>query len=453
MQFFAWRWLLLGGLASGLALAAGCSSGDDDAAGSGNTSGTGASGGTTGGTGAAGQGGTSATGGSGGGTGGSSATGGKGGGGGSSGAGTGGASGAATGGSAGAASGGAPAGGLGGAAGSAAGSNAAGGAPAGGMAGSLGSGGAAAGNGGGGMPATLVTPINRSTTSYVLEFGDTYFEVNPTVGGRVTNVHLKGGSNLLATSMSADNMGSTFWPSPQANWTWPPTDSSSITNINDKPYTATTDATSMTLVGMAASVVGLSVTKNFAADLANEAVVAKYTMIGAAAGKSAAPWEITRFAQSGVTFFPSGGTVTTAKNMANMMDQPPTTMGADCQWVASPGVFASASAKDQLLIVNGTGNWLAHADSDWVVVKKFTHTPANMIATGEGEIDIYMNNPGNSGNAIPYMEVEEQGPYASVGQSMMVDWTVTWFVRKLPSGVTATPGNQALVDFVKSLVQ
>lgn len=452
MRATAWRWLLVGGLVGGSVFAAvGCSSGDDDSSGGGNTSGSGASGGTTAGTGAAGKGGTGASGGTGGttgGSGGSSAAGGTGGTTGGTGGTTGGSSGAATGG-AGASSGGAPSGGAG--AGATAGSTSSGGAPAGGMAGSLSSGGAA-GNGGGGMPATLVTPIMRSGTSYVLEFGDTYFEVNPMLGARVTNVHVKGGDNVLGAGMG-DNSGSTFWPSPQANWTWPPTDSASITNINDKAYTASNDDTSMTFVGMAATDVGLSVTKKFAADLANEAILATYTLVGTASGKSAAPWEITRFAQSGVTFFKSGGTVATAKPTAQNMDQPPTTDAAGCTWLKSPGVFASVSAKDQLLTVNGAGGWLAHADGDWVVVKKFTPTPANMIATGEGEIDIYMNNPGNTGNPIPYMEVEEQGPYGTVGQGMMVNWNVTWFIRKLPSGATATPGDQTLADFVQSLVQ
>lgn len=303
------------------------------------------------------------------------------------------------------------------------------------------------------MPATLVTPIMRSATSYVLEFGDTYFEVNPNTGARVVDVHLKGGTNLLGAGKDADNMGSTFWPSPQSAWTWPPTGSTSIANINSQPYTASADAMSMTFVGMPASVVGISVTKKFAADLTNEAVVATYTMIASASGKSAAPWEITRFPQSGVTFFPSGGTVSMTKDTAQNMDSPMTTTAADCMWLASPGTFASASSKDQLLTVNGNGTWLAHADNDWVVVKKFTHTPAAMIATGEAEIDIYMNNPGNSGNPTPYMEVEEQGPYGTVPTGTGVDWTVTWYVRKLPSGAMAAAGNQALVDFVKSLVQ
>jgi hypothetical protein len=345
---------------------------------------------------------------------------------------------------AGSAAGGAPP--LGGAGGQGAAGAAAGGAPpAGGMAGSLGSGGAAAGNGGGGMPATLVTPINRSATSYVLEFGDTYFEVNPMLGGRVIDVHLKGGQSLLGAGKDADNMGATFWPSPQSAWTWPPTDTAtSIGNINNAPYTPTNDDTSMTLVGMAASSIGISVTKKFAADLAKEAIVATYTLMGS--GKMAAPWEITRFKQAGVTFYPTGSD--TPRGNADM-DPPVVTTGAGCTWVTAPGTFASASAKDQKLFADGADGWLAHAENDWVIVKKFTDIPANMAATGESEIQVYMNNPGNTGNPTPYMEVEQQGAYGAVGTA----WTVTWFVRKLPSGVMATAGNQALVDFVKTLVQ
>jgi hypothetical protein len=237
-------------------------------------------------------------------------------------------------------------------------------------------------------------------------------------------------------------MGSTFWPSPQSAFTWPPTASTSIGAINSDPYMPSADATSMTLVGMAASSLGISVTKKFEADLAKEAIVATYTMIGS--GKMAAPWEITRFKQAGVTFYPTGG----APAGGNGMDLPATTTGAGCTWVTAPGTFASASAPDQKLFADGMDGWLAHAEDDWVIVKKFTDIPSSMAATGEAEIEMYMNNPGNTGNPTPYMEVEQQGAYGPVGT-----WTVTWFVRKLPSGVTATAGNQMLVDFVKSLVQ
>jgi hypothetical protein len=278
----------------------------------------------------------------------------------------------------------------------------------------------------------------RSATSYVLEFGNTYFEVNPSMGARVVNVHLKGGTSLLGGT--GDNSGSTFWPSPQAAWTWPPTATASITNINDQPYTPSSDATSMTFVGMASSLVGLSVTKKFTADLAREAVVADYTLIGTAAGKSAAPWEITRFPQAGVTFFPTGSTPVAG----NSMLLPPTTTGAGCTWLTAP---AALPAADEKMNADGTGGWLAHAVDGWVIVKKFADTQASMAATGEAEIEIYLSSAAN------YMEIEDQGAYGAVAQGAMVTRTVTWFVRQLPTAVTATAGNQQLVDFVNTLVK
>jgi hypothetical protein len=99
------------------------------------------------------------------------------------------------------------------------------------------------------------------------------------------------------------------------------------------------------------------------------------------------------------------------------------------------------------MLADGTGGWLAHAENDWVIVKKFDDTQASMAAPNEAEIEIYLSSEAN------YMEVEQQGAYGPVGTSTPVDWTVTWYVRKLPSGVTATAGNQALVDFVNGLVQ
>jgi hypothetical protein len=426
MHSHASSWLVVGALAVGLVAAASCSPGNDDAdqgtgasggsgGATGGMSGTGTGGGTTGGTGGA----TGGAGGAGGATGGAGAA--SGGAGGAV-AGAGGAAGTvASGGSAGSA--GAATGGVSGSAGAAA-----GGAGSGGDAGSGGSGGAA----------TLAMPIMKSATSYVLEFGDLFFEANPMMGGRVVSVKLGGaaGANLLGGM--GDNVGSIFWPAPQT-WPWPPTDAGSITNINDKPYTPSTDATSMTLVGMNAAAVNLAVTKKYAADLAKQAVVVTYTM-NASAAVMTAPWEITRFAQKGVTFYPTGSTPIAGGTMG----LPPTTTGAGATWLTAP---ATRPAMDQKMLADGTGGWLAHAENDWVVVKKFTDTPANMAAPNEAEIEIYLS------AAADYMEVEQQGAYGAIPNGGMVSWTVTWFVRRLPQGVTATAGNQQLFDFVAGLVQ
>jgi hypothetical protein len=295
--------------------------------------------------------------------------------------------------------------------------------------------GASGGAAGGG--ATLVEPVLRGT-NYVLEFGDVYFEVNP-AGARVIDVHVRGGMNLL-TPQSVDpnglNYGSTFWPSPQS-WAWPPT--SSIPQINDQPYTATVEGNSVLFVGQNAATVGASVMKRFTAELSRSVVGADYALIATAAGKSFAPWEITRVYKRGITFWPTG----TAPRAGTQFPIAPTMDAAGCTWHQAP----TAAGTDQKLFANGTGGWLAHVDGNVVIVKKFPDIMASQAAPNEDEIEIYVNGAAN------YIEVEQQGAYQAVAMGNMLTWRVEWFVRQLPTGVTATVGNQQLVTFVQSLVQ
>lgn len=423
----AWHWLLVGGLGVGVAAATGCSS--DPPADDNGTSGTGGSlpSGGKGGTGAAGS---SGAGGSTGGsttagTGGTPATGGA--------AGTAGS--ATSGGTAGGGAGGTPTtGGTAGAAGGGAGGTS-------GSGGDTGGAGATAGNGGGGTSAMLIEPIQRNG-NYVLEFGDLYFEVNAAVGARVIDFHLKGATNstnlLTGASINAINYGSTFWPSPQT-WMWPPTDS--IAEINDGEYTATVVSPSVTMVGSTNANTGLSITKKFTADLAKSAVVIDYTMTVNAAGKSYAPWEITRVFKRGITFYPTG---TQPGVPGGSFPIIPTTTGAGCTWFDA----ADATSADQKIHADGgPGGWLAHVDGDVLLVKKFGDIPVSQQAPDEGEIEIYVSGTQN------YIEIEQQGPYGPIAMGESKTWTVTWYARKLPPGLTATVGNQMLVDYVSSLIQ
>ena len=271
------------------------------------------------------------------------------------------------------------------------------------------------------------------------------------LGGRVADVHLKGGNNMLGGI--GDNSGSTFWPSPQSAWAWPPTDASSITNINDQPYTASYDANEMYLIGTPSDAVGLSVVKQFDVNESTGVVGATYTLYDTSSAASPganerkfAPWEITRYAQKGVTFYPTGSTPAAGNGMA----LPQTTTGAacgagTCTWLSAP---ASLPSSDQKMLADGTGGWLAHAEDGWIIVKRFADMPAGMAAPGEAEIEIYLS------SSSSYMEVETQGPYAAVGPSDLGSrWSVTWIVRALPGGLTATAGDQKLADFAQSLAE
>ena len=68
-------------------------------------------------------------------------------------------------------------------------------------------------------------------------------------------------------------------------------------------------------------------------------------------------------------------------------------------------------------------------------------------APAEAEIELYVS------GTSPYMELEQQGAYWALAMGASVSWTVTWYVVKLPAGLTPSVGSQPLVDYVQSLIQ
>jgi Domain of unknown function (DUF4380) len=299
-----------------------------------------------------------------------------------------------------------------------------------------GSGGASIGGGAGGGT-SLTQPIARPNGRYTLEFGDVLFEVNPAVGARVTALRFAAGANLL-TGPTDDpmNFGSTFRTSPQSAWNWPPPP-----QIDSLPYTMSVTGQTMVATGSGSTVVGAAVTKKFSADLVRQAVVAEYTIRAQAAGKSFAPWEVTRVFPGGLTFYPTGLNTPTTSGTFTL---PVVRQAAGCTWFQYPPAGVTAS---QRLIADGSGGWLAHVAGDVLLVKKFPDIPVSAAAPGEGEISIYVDGAGH------FVELEEQGAYQPLASGQSVAWAVTWYVRRLPAGVAATIGNQQLVDYVRALIQ
>jgi hypothetical protein len=308
--------------------------------------------------------------------------------------------------------------------------------------------GGSSGTAGAGGASTLMLTMNAG--KYEFAFGSTYFEVDPSYGARVTALRVGGatGSDLIASSAvtgDADNWGSTFWPSPQSSWTYPPTLTTSIANINSQPYTVVTDATSVTLTS--ATSVGapmISVVKKFSVDLAKEAVIIDYTMQNQTATPvTVAPWEITRVASGGITFYAPGS----GSPMPGNFPLPPAstiTTAAGAVWYQND----ATDAHDYKLFADGIG-WLAHAAGNLLLVKSFPDVPAGKAATGEAEIEIY------AAKSTKYNEVEQQGAVqtltakGSAGDSL--HWTVRWFARKMAT--PAVVGSADLVAYVQNLIQ
>jgi hypothetical protein len=285
--------------------------------------------------------------------------------------------------------------------------------------------------------------VGNSGGKYSLTFGQTYIEIDPANGARITALRVGGatGSDVIlpqsvnAGTANADNWGSTFWPSPQT-WPWPPTSTTSIGAINTSPYTVVTDASSVTLTSGLAGSPTISVVKKFSADLAKEAVVIDYTVTnGGTAAVTVAPWEITRMGAGSITFYLQG---TGAPVAGGTFALPPTTSAAGATWFQHTG-----SATQYKLNSDGVGGWLASAIGDLLLVKTFPDIAAGTAATGEAEIEIY--------SAPLYVEVEQQGAVQTLAPGASLNWQVHWYARKLTA--PAAVGSADLVTYVTNLIK
>jgi hypothetical protein len=108
--------------------------------------------------------------------------------------------------------------------------------------------------------------------------------------------------------------------------------------------------------------------------------------------------------------------------------------------------FADTDGEGKLF-ADGTGGYLAYALGDRLLVKQFQDVPASAAAPGEAEIELYVN----AGH--DYVEVENQGAYASIAPGQTVRWRVVWYARKLPAAVTPTSSRADLVAFVAKTLE
>jgi len=278
---------------------------------------------------------------------------------------------------------------------------------------------------------TLKRPIERGD-KLVLEFGSTYFEVDPGHGARITS--LRQGDQELLTAIGAPNyadaVGSTFWPSPQ-RWPWPPP-----AEIDNLPYAATVDESgTLVLQGKPNADTGLQVSKRFSADLAREALVLEYAMTNTTdAPVEWAPWEITRLPATGLAFWPTGG---------EPFGETPLATDAALGHTWCDPTLTEGEAK---VFADGAGGYLAYLLGDRLLLKQFEDQPATAAAPAEAEIELYVN------VGHDYLELENQGAYVTLAPNETVTWRVVWYVRRL-AGAPASASRADLVAFVAKTLE
>jgi hypothetical protein len=278
-----------------------------------------------------------------------------------------------------------------------------------------------------------VAPVKIADSKYCFQFANLYFEVDAALGGRICSFKLDSAEILNFNKAALLQSGSTFWPSPQSTWKWPP-----IAVIDRNPYS---DSLSNNQLVLTSNITkdNLRVQKIFSANSEDSSISIKYIMKNEGTTDiSWAPWEISRVKASGITFSGKGeGSVT--GNMTGNTTETPGIVWYD-QNTTNP------SANVNKYFCDGKG-WLAHATVDGILfVKKFANISMANAAPEESEIEVYTE------PRKLFTELENQGAYVTIKPKDSVIWEVKWFARKLPKEISVTVGSAGLIEFTNKII-
>ena len=279
-------------------------------------------------------------------------------------------------------------------------------------------------------PMSADVKTSRNGDKFRLELGALSLEVDVSDGGRIVEFSLDGQNALVTRAESGAAYGSSFWPSPQSAWNWPPP-----VEIDRDAWQGAFDAHGLELSSGTHAALGLSVTQRIRLEPSPLSAVIEYTLHNRGSGaRRVAPWQNSRVRPGGLSFYPSSG---------------PTLPQSTLKLTPRDGVtfFAHdpASMKlNQTAFADGLEGFLSHVDRELLFVKVFPDVPPDGAAPGEAEIEIYVDGAGK------FVEVEQQGAYVEIPALGSSSWRVVWLLERVPKELVAA-GNAALVDRARKL--
>jgi hypothetical protein len=281
--------------------------------------------------------------------------------------------------------------------------------------------------------AQSVTPVKGPGSKFSIQCADLYFEVDSARGARISSFQINGDELMYVDFQKTDMAGSTFWPSPQSVWGWPP-----AVNLDSRPYLSKMNGDTILFKGATDTKSQLRFYKSMFASLKDTSITIDYFIKNEKSSPQTwAPWEITRVKATGLTIFSkASGSVT--GDMASRAKEINGLVWYDQDLYNSPG---------NKLFCDGQG-WLAHVTSDnYLFIKKFENIPANKKAPGEAEIEVY------TASDDSYTELENQGAYTSIASKDSIKWKVKWLARALPASVEVSAGSKSLSDYIASILK
>jgi len=268
---------------------------------------------------------------------------------------------------------------------------------------------------------------------YRIELGERALELDALDGGRIVEFSLAGRSVVLPSSESARAYGSSFWPSPQREWKWPPPP-----ELDAKPWQASSDGRAIVARSDENATYRLSASQRIEALPTELGFSIEYRIRNHGdAPRKVAGWQNTRVRPRGLTFFPASVPAYTQSAFALApLD--------GVMWFAHAG---SDDARHGKLFADGEEGWLAHVDGGLLFVKVFPDVRPEQQAPGEADVEIYVDPKGQ------FVEVEQQGPYEDVAPGSEVRWQCRWGVERLDALGPVRSGDAALVTHARALAE
>lgn len=271
---------------------------------------------------------------------------------------------------------------------------------------------------------------SRSGERFRLELGALSLEVDAKDGGRIVEFSLDGQNALVTQAESGAAYGSSFWPSPQADWNWPPPP-----EIDRDAWNAAFTPNGLELASGTSAALGLSVSQNIRLGSNPSCAVIDYTLHNRGTeARRVAPWQNSRVRPRGLTFYPSHDATQPHSALALAPHDGVTFFAHDPE----------SMKLNQKSFADGLEGFLAHVDRELLFVKSFPDVPPGGAAPGEAEIELYVDGAGK------FVEVEQQGAYVEIPPGGSSSWRVVWLLERVPKEHVAV-GSAALVERARKL--
>ena len=233
------------------------------------------------------------------------------------------------------------------------------------------------------------------------------FKVDPNIGGRVASFQLNG-QEVLFTKRDSANLkwGSTIWPSPQADWSWPPPK-----GMDRMPYKVIQQTDKqITLESAPNAYKDIQVTKQFTL-LSEQTIGLSYTFTNKGdTSIQVGIWENSRIPFAGEIQWK---TFTPIKDTIPGLDQ--------SQPISSLKLGAQQAPRK--LFINSPDGQITYRNEGLIWIKQFKASPQE-VAPEQATIELYYESDDK------FAEIEAQGPYVRLQPGEKTTFSVEWFLKK-----------------------